>query len=192
MRKATAVSLVAVLGVAIALVLIAYGGTRSFEVAVPLLGDDGKLGAKFITVARPPSGLLASTLIKIRGASAPRDALYDDLLGTQSGQILVHGPNPPDDLHLAECAPTAPMPATEVFQGLGPGNANAWGYRYADQDAVFETTCVKGKLNAVPPQAVDPCFLGAGAGVFFGQADNFPFVNTGGILNIPTGDPYAF
>ena len=190
MRKATYLPIGFGLIVVGILLLGSYGQKQTREIAIPILGVNGAIDAKIVAIPRS-QGLLASTLVKLRGGSGPRDARYSTQTETENGQVIIHGPAAPDDLHLADCAPAAPMTASEVFRGLGAGNANAWGYRYRDSDAVFETNCVKAAIAATPPQSVDQCFLGIEGGKFIGQADGFVFVDSNGTLDIPAGDPFA-
>jgi cysteine-rich repeat protein len=188
------VNLWLVLGAIIVLVGIAwysYAWSR-LEIPVPVLKADGTVGAKFITIYRP-TNLLAFTLVKVRGAVSPRDARYYTLAETERGQLIPHGPSPPSDLNAADCTPGVPLPADVVLEGVGPGDANAWLYRYADHNAVHESGCVRDRVNA--GLSVDPCFLGpypdGRQGKFIGQADGYPFVDPNGILDIPPGDPFA-
>ncbi len=178
----------ALAGLTIVLSVVAYGNNSTIDVAIPVLGENGRMGAKIVKIHRP-SNLFGSVLVKIGGGGNVRDAFYHSQSETKNGQVIVHGASSPKDLHLADCAPVEPMTAAEVFSGVGPANANAWGYRYADKDAVFETTCIKQKINAGQP--VEACFREAGAGQFFGVADGFSFVNAEGTLSIPAGDPFA-
>ena len=130
-------------------------------------------------------------LIRIGGAGGSRGGYFHRKDDIRNGRVMIYGPSAPGDLHIAECAPSSPMTAAEIFQGLGAGSGNAWGYQYKDKDAAYETNCVKNALNALPPRSIDECFLGPNAGKFIGRADGFPFVDPEGTLEVLAGEPYA-
>jgi len=139
----------------------------------------------------PPSKRSAGTLVRIGGGAGSRGAYFHTKENLSNGKVAVHGHSAPADLHIMECAPSSPLTAAEIFEGIGTGNGNAWGYQYKDKDAAYETNCVKNALNATPPRSIDECFLGPDAGKFIGRADGFAFVNPDGTLEVPPGEPYT-